>query len=375
MRFYRLLFLTSLLMVVSACNLTRTPPTPEETALPDSVSGKPTVVITAPENGDEFVVGNQIFVTARATDTVGVTRVQLLANNQPVKTVSSESPAGQTSFELLLDYTPRAQGEIALQLVAYRGAIASDPAQVNINVRATQTQVTATSQPVPQGPIIDPNDPTCRALVNAGLNVRSGPGTVYNRLTTLAAGTVVPIVGRTGANDWWQIRFGITVGWVSAPFTSVYGICSAVPVIAAPPTPTPIGGVPTIPPQPTFTPRPPTATSTPGRPDLVITTIAGVTNVALPGAANQTYAITITNTGSGPSGSFVNTFTGPDGVESDLGAVANLNAGESIVLTRAVTYTVAGGFTLRARADTGNQVGEVSEVNNSADLQVSVTGP
>jgi uncharacterized protein YraI len=373
MRIVRVLFVFILLFVASACNLTRDPPTPEVTALPDAAAGKPTVVITAPEAGDEFVVGNQIFVTARATDTVGVTRVQLLANNQPVKTVSSESPAGQTSFELLLDYTPRAQGEVNLQLVAYRGAIASDPAQLTINVRATQTQVTATSQPVPQVPIIDPNDPTCRALVNAGLNVRSGPGTVYNRLTTLAAGTVVPIIGRTGANDWWQIRFGITVGWVSAPFTSVYGICNAVPVIPAPPTPTPVGGAPTWTPQPTFTPRPPTVTVTPGRPDLVITTIAGVTSVALPGDANQTYAITITNTGSGPSGSFVNTFTGPDGVEVDLGAVSNLNAGESIVLTRAVTFTAAGGFTLRARADTGNQVTEVSEVNNSADLQVSVT--
>jgi uncharacterized protein YraI len=374
MRYYRLLFLILVLVVTSACNLSRTPPTPESQELPDNASGAPTVTITSPKTGDEFVVGSQVFLTAQATDTVGVTRVQLLANNQPVKTVSSESPAGQKSFEVLLDYTPRAQGTVDFQLVAYRGAIASEPANISITVRASQAQVTATSAPAPGGqvqvPIIDPNDPTCRALTNAGLNVRTGPGTVYDRITTLQAGAVVPIIGRTGANDWWQIRYGTIVGWVNAPFTSVYGICNAVPVIVAPPTPTPLGGAPTWTPQPTFTPRPPQATNTPGTPDLVITSIAGATNVTL---TDETYSVTITNTGSGPSGSFVNTFTGVDGVEDDLGTVSNLNAGESIVLTVTVSYTAAGNFTLRARADSGNQVTEVSEVNNSASLQVTAT--
>ncbi|MEO8606404.1 MAG: CARDB domain-containing protein [Chloroflexota bacterium] len=372
MRLYRLLCLIIFLLVASACNLSQQPPTDESIPLPDNQSGKPIVEISSPKSGDEFVVGTQIFVTAQASDTVGVTRVQLLANNQPVKTVSSESPAGQKSFDLLLDYTPRAQGAVALQIVAYRGAIASDPVEVDINIRATQTQVTATSQSVPDVPVIDPNDPTCRALINAGLNVRSGPGTVYDKLTVLGAGTVVPIIGRTGPNDWWQIRYGLTVGWVSAPFTSVYGICSAVPVVPTPPTPTPLGGAPTWTPQPTFTPRP-QATNTPGTPDLVITSIAGATDVVLADAPTQTYSITVTNTGSGPSGTFVNVFTGADGVEVDLGTVSNLNAGESIVLTKSVTFTATGSFTLKARADSGNQVTEVSEVNNNASLVVSVT--
>jgi uncharacterized protein YraI len=372
MRTYQWLSLILILLAVSACNLSRTPPTPEDQEIPQDVSGKPDVEITTPKSGDEFVVGTQIFVTADAADAVGVTRVQLLANGQPVKTVSSESPAGQKSFEVLLDYTPRTQGAVNLQVVAYRGAIASDAASIDINVRSNQAQVTATSQPAPGVtiPVIDPNDPTCRALINAGLNVRTGPGTVYDRVTTLAAGTVVPIIGRTGANDWWQIRYGITIGWVSAPFTSVYGICNAVPVVPSPPTPTPLGGVPTFTPQPTFTPRP-QPTNTPGRADLVVTTIAGATSVTLSSGADQTYSVTITNTGSGPSGSFVNTFTVPDGTTTDLGTVSNLNAGESITLTITVHFPAAGSYTLVARADTGNQVGEISEVNNSGTLQVT----
>ena len=329
--------------------------------------------ITAPEDGDEVVVDTQMFVTGRATDPVGITRVQLLANGQIVKTVSSESPAGQNTFDVLLDYTPHTIGSVDLQLIAYRGALASDPADITINVRSNQAQVTATIQQIPNVPVIDPNDPTCRALTNAGLNVRTGPSTVYDKITTLAAGTVVPIIGRISTNEWWQIRYGTTTGWVSAAYTSVYGICTGVPTVTAPPTPTsnaPTAIPPTWTPQATFTPKP---TNTPGVPDLVITSIAGNTSITLPDDANQTYSVTITNTGSGPSGSFENTFTGPDGATVDLGAVSGLDAGQSIVLTVTVAYTTTGNFTLSAKADSANQVTEVSEVNNSASLSVVVS--
>ena len=87
----------------------------------------------------------------------------------------------------------------------------------------------------------------------------------------------------------------------------------------------------------------------------------------------MTYSVTVTNTGSGPSGTFVNKVTLPDGTDGDLGAVSNLNAGESIILNIAITFTAAGPYTLQARVDTANQVIEVSEVNNSGSLPVSVS--
>ena len=156
MRVTRLLWL-AILLAMSSCNLSRTPPTPE--AIPTNLpNGSPEATITAPEDGDEVVVDTQIFVTGRATDPVGITRVQLLANGQIVKTVSSESPAGQNTFDVLLDYTPHAIGSVDLQLIAYRGALASDPAEITINVRSNQAQVTATIQQIPNVPVIDPND-------------------------------------------------------------------------------------------------------------------------------------------------------------------------------------------------------------------------
>lgn len=371
------LFVLLTLIVASGCNLSTQPPTAEPLEVPSELpsSGKPTVQIASPESGDEVAVNTQIFVTANATDSVGVTRVQLIANNQVVKTVSSESPAGQTNFQVLLDYTPRQAGDVNLEVVAYRGAIASDPAQVDITVRSAQSLITATIPPIDSGPVIDPNDPTCRILTNVGLNVRTGPGTNYDRITVLGAGTQAPIIGRIGDNSWWQIRSGFNVGWVSAQFTSVYGICTAVPVVNPPPSPTPTGASPTPRASATPTPTPtPTISPTPGKPDLVISSIAGPTSVTLPSDA-VTFAVTITNTGIGPSGQFANKFTLPAGTETDLGVVANLNPGESISLSILVSFSGTGTVNLSARADSSNQVTEISEVNNVGILAVTVTGP
>ncbi len=373
----RILFVLFVLVVGSGCNLSTQPPTAEPLEVPSELpnSGKPVVQIASPESGDEVAVNTQIFVTANATDSVGVTRVQLIANNQVVKTVSSESPAGQKNFQVLLDYTPRQAGDVNLEVVAYRGAIASDPAQVDITVRSAQSLVTATVPPISGGPVIDPNVPTCRILTNVVLNLRTGPGTNYDRITVLGAGTQAPIIGRLGDNSWWQIRSGLTVGWVSAQFTSVYGICTAVPVVNPPPSPTPTGASPT--PRASATPTPtatPTISPTPGRADLVISSIAGPSAVTLP-SDSVTYAVTITNTGSGPSSQFANKFTLPNGTETDLGVVANLNPGESISLTIQVSFSSAGTINLTARADANNQVAEVSEVNNVGILPVTVTGP
>ncbi|MCX9080164.1 MAG: Ig-like domain-containing protein, partial [Candidatus Methanoperedens sp.] len=345
--------------------------------------GKPVVTISSPKQGDEIVVGNQMFVTANARDAVGVTRVQLLANDQIVKTISSETTSGQTSFDVLLDYTPRSEGQVVLQLIAYRGAIASDPALVTVNVRRNQAQVTATVQPQPNQPIIDPNDPTCRLLTNVGLRMRTGPGVTFQQILLINAGVVAPITGRTGSNDWFQIQYGSRSGWVAAQnpsnanekYVSLYGNCFSVPVITPPASPTPFPTFfATFTPQPTFT---PTATATPGRADLIVTSITGDANVAIPSGSTQIvkqYAVTISNLGTGPSGSFGNKITLPGG-DAELGVVSNLDPGVSIVLTANVTFTAAGTYELRVTADSSNNVAEVSEVNNLGSILVTVTGP
>jgi hypothetical protein len=365
------------LLALSACNLRSGPPQSVATFTPSgAVGGKPIVTINSPDDGDEVAVGDEVIVSANATDAVGVTRVELLANNRVVKRVSSELPTGERNMNVLLDYTPTEPGNVTLQVIAYRGTTFSDPATVDITVRRTEAQVTATIAPAPNVPIIDPNDPTCRVLVNAGLNFRSGPGTNYNRITVLAAGTVAPIIGRLGDNTWWQLRVGNSIGWVSAAYTSVYGNCGGIPVVNPPPTPT-VPSQPTATPLPTSTPLPtatPPPTATPGLADLVVTGISGLNTLNLGGQASvtSTYAVQITNTGGRATGQFSNKVT-VGSQEIALGVVANLDAGQSIVLNIDLSFDAPGPYTLVVTADSGNNVQEFSEVNNQGFYSVTVS--
>ena len=367
------------LLLINACTLTSQPveeriPTPT-----GSVNTRPTVTITSPQSGSESIVNQQILVSASASDPVGITQMQLLANGRIVKTIRSDAVSGSQAMNAVLDYTPTEAGSLNLSVIAYRAAVASDPALVTVNVRAAQAQVTATSAPNPGVPIINPNDPTCRALANTGVNVRSGPSTLYARVSTLAGGTVVPITGRNADNSWWQVRVGVTIGWVIDDYVTIYGICTNIPVVQAPPPPTltplPVTNTP-IPLPATFT-IVPTAppTVTPGLPDLLVTNISGLTTITLGNAAavTENYTITISNTGSGTTSQFNNIITIlPTNENVPLGVVANLRPGESIILTVSITFSSTGSYSLRVRPDSDNQVQEVSEFNNEATYSVTV---
>jgi hypothetical protein len=368
-------------LLLGACNLSSSGDREQSLATPTLVTGgRPTVQILAPQDGDEFVVDEDILVSVNATDAAGVTRVQLLADGQIIKTVSSESPTGDQVFSALLDYTPTEEGDVTLQVIAYRAAIASDPDSVQITVREEEAQVTATSVSQPNVPIIDPNDPTCRALTNTALRLRGGPGTNYDQIGLLNAGSVVPIVGRIASNEWLQVRVNLTIGWISAVYTTQYGNCLGIPVVPPPPTPTP-RVTNTLAPTTTSAVTPTTAppTATPGPADLLVTNIVGSTTLALGEGSSpvtSSYTVTITNNGNSPTGQFNNTISvSPGGATTPLGVVATLGRNESIVLNVSLTFSTAGTYTIQAQVDSDSQVTELSEVNNIGILSVTVSPP
>mgnify|MGYP005846455633 CR=1 FL=1 len=371
-----------LTLLLGACNLsTSTQLTSQApTTPPVTVTGRPSVTISNPNNGAEFVVNENVLVSAGAADSVGVTRVELRVNGQVVKTVSSQQASGDQTFAALLDYRPTLTGTLTLEVVAYRGTLASDPAQVQIVVRQTQTQVTATRPPDISVPIIDPNDPTCRLLPNVTVNMRFGPSTAYDPpIGTLRAGTIAPIVGRLPDNSWWQVRVGSTFGWVTGDrqLVTILGNCLSIPVIAPPATATRIV---TATPPPTntltLTPIPPTLTPTPGLPDLIVTNVSIPSSLTLgPGNTPVTtnVAVTISNIGSGASGQFNNTVTiQATGETVSLGVVSGLNPGQSVVLTASLTFSNVGGTLVLATADSDNTVGESNNANNIGQANVTV---
>lgn len=385
-----LLFLAVVMAGLSACNLSssggaQVSPT---TTGSSSGGGSPIITILSPQAGAEVLINQQILVSANANDpSGGITRVQLFANGSIAKTVSSETPGGDPNLNVLLDYTPTATGTLTLQVIAYRGSVASQPAEVQVTVRQNQAQVTATQVQPPQiiVPPINPSNPTCRILVNIGLNFRTGPGTVYDRISVLSTGTVAPITGRTGDNSWYQVRVGNRTGWVAGSYVTLYGNCQNIGLPPIPPTPTrlvvatatPIAPTNTL----TTTAQPPTLTATPGLPDLLVTnlTLVNPTPFTLePGNApvTGTFSVTVTNTGASATTQFSNSITVTDpsstSTVTPLGVVASLAPGESIVLNISLTFTAAGNHTIQVRADSDSQITEMSEVNNQALTTIEV---
>lgn len=73
------------------------------------------------------------------------------------------------------------------------------------------------------------------------INVRSGPGTFYDKVGVLLTGQQVPAKGRSVGGEWVLVDYpGVPggVAWVYSPLVEVMG--GTLPVVEPPPTPTPL---------------------------------------------------------------------------------------------------------------------------------------
>ena len=90
--------------------------------------------------------------------------------------------------------------------------------------------------------------------VDVTLNVRSGPGTEFDKVGSIPPGSAVEITGRNADSSWWQIRYPTAAGglaWVSSDYGTAYKV-EEVPLVEAP-----------IPAQPAETPAPAETTPAP----------------------------------------------------------------------------------------------------------------
>ena len=77
---------------------------------------------------------------------------------------------------------------------------------------------------------------------NVNANIRGGPGTVYDVLGNLVQNQSADILGRNSNSSWWVIEFAPGPGgqgWIANSIVTVFGDTSNIPIVAAPPTPTP----------------------------------------------------------------------------------------------------------------------------------------
>jgi ABC-type branched-subunit amino acid transport system substrate-binding protein len=223
-------------------------------------------------------------------------------------------------------------------------------------------QVTATQLPTAIPTIVFPT-PTPNAVMATvtqdTLNVRTGPGTNYDRIGQLRRNDQVPVIGRNSDFTWLVIQFRGQVAWIAAQFVTLFdpgGQQALLPIVQPPASPTPA------------------PTQVQAEPDLVITNVTLSTPQILT-SVQFSATVFIANQGGSDAGPFAvaSTFL-PDGnyVAQNLPGLAK---GQSTTAVLTTTLTQTGNVSnLAVVLDLNSQVNEgaAGETNNIFTISYKV---
>jgi len=405
MRWLVLVWLIAVL--ASACTpLAQTAPTP-------SFSGAPVVKIASPQNGETYLLGTSVNILARIENAgPDLARVQVRLGEVIIGEALNPNPNGAAAFTITNRWPTSSEGDYTLSVSAARtDGTLSEPVSVSIRVQAqaaqaqpsptptteTVAQVEAsptpqpaqpTPQPAPAEPTPQPAQPTPQPAqpvqptpqpaqpsppqptpsapqvrILQGVNVRSGPGTVFNPpIGSFAANATSALLGVNPSREWYKVQYYNGTGWIIASAAEVIGDGNAVPIDAGPPTP-----LPTQPPAPTALPATAGPTAAPsGGSDLVVTAVTGALTCNQAGQVS----VTVTNIGtsaSGPTRVLVESVARGNQVAAsasfDVGAIdPRVPIDGTVNLT--VTSYVSEEHVLRVTIDPDNRVAESNEGNN-----------
>ncbi|MEO6350229.1 MAG: CARDB domain-containing protein [Candidatus Limnocylindrales bacterium] len=155
---------TTLLMAV-VCACASVPPSSTTGPTTNVAGGAPTVTIVSPANGVALPLGSDTAVLVSATDTVGVSRIDLASDGTVVATFTSPEANGQQSVSGELHWTPSILGAHTLSATAYRAdGTASSPQTIAVLVvdnAGSTPAVPSSGEPTESSPATTPpSEPT-----------------------------------------------------------------------------------------------------------------------------------------------------------------------------------------------------------------------
>ena len=117
-----------------------------ETPIASPSSNKPLATLTQPDNGASFVQNERVLVYAITQDTVGILRVDFIADGVVIQT--QPLTVASRRFDYLTTWQSAIVGVHSLTVIAYNvSGIASDPATLIVNI--TRGAVTEAATPTP----------------------------------------------------------------------------------------------------------------------------------------------------------------------------------------------------------------------------------
>lgn len=202
--------------------------------------GVPNVVINDPPNRTEVTLGEATLIQSTATDTTGVTKIELWVDDALYASDISPAAQGESPLSVTLDWTPQTLGSHRIVGRAYNAAgNMGESASITLIVVSGPPELSptptrsATSPPsvTPTQPALTPT-PTIElttephTVVNVAsddvLNVRAGAGVTQRIVGTIAPyGMDIQVTGagrRSGGAMWVPIRYGDTAGWVNSNY-------------------------------------------------------------------------------------------------------------------------------------------------------------
>jgi hypothetical protein len=187
------------------------------------------VTIQSPADGASLPVNVPVTISSVASDPngPGVARVELRVNGQPVD--ESESPGGpQAGFSAAQVWTPTAEGEATIMVIAYReDGTASPPAVITVMVvgmtttvaPASSTEATATPAYV-------------QGRVDILANIRSGPGPLCPIIGEAPEGAIINLMEYSRDKLWYETDYlgPDEIGWIYIEPVTPLGDTSLIPV-------------------------------------------------------------------------------------------------------------------------------------------------
>lgn len=417
-RWLTLCLALALLIVVSGCNLASTPGQNDA-----AISGPPTVQIAAPPANATYLenvaVNIQALVGNAGTD---IDRIEILVDTNIIQTLKTPNPGGAPSFSIAQSWQAAGAGQHTISITAFRAdGSSSAPASVTLNVISAQasptnspTQTTGgntveptkqtsntnnagnnnppptaassgenpTAQPAaptnPPAPAESPTPSTPYTTTTQGINVRSGPSTLFNPpIGSLAANQSVDLLAKSPDGQWFKVKYYNGSGWVFASYTKPSVDPASLQVDAGPPVPT------LTPIPPTAVPVVPTAVPAQTTANIVLGNVN--INPALPIACGKTVTISIdvANLGGQPtttSGSIsIKDYRASDNQEvaSTNGAFGPINNGQTVNVSGmflTVTAYVNEPHKLVIKLNPDGAVPETNNADNNRELTYTLGG-